>query len=66
MVGVPSANAAIDLVTPGDVDRSYLLFKMLNQQTNVVGGGGDPMPIGKVLSEAQRCTVIEWVRSGAN
>jgi cysteine-rich repeat protein len=66
MVGVPSATAAIDLVTPGDPDRSYLLFKMLNQQTNVVGGGGDPMPIGKVLGEAQRCTVIEWVRSGAN
>ncbi|MCY1060118.1 DUF4215 domain-containing protein [Nannocystis sp. SCPEA4] len=66
MVGVPSTMAAIDIVTAGDVDRSYLLFKLLNQQTNVVGGGGNPMPIGKVLSDAQLCTVIEWVRGGAD
>ncbi|MFZ6184237.1 DUF4215 domain-containing protein [Nannocystis pusilla] len=66
MVGVPSSMATIDIVTAGDVDRSYLLFKLLNQQTNVVGGGGNPMPIGKVLTEGQLCTVIEWVRSGAN
>jgi cysteine-rich repeat protein len=66
MVGVPSTMATIDIVTAGDVDRSYLLFKLLNQQTNVVGGGGNPMPIGKVLTEGQLCTVIEWVRSGAN
>lgn len=65
MVGVPSTMAAIDMVSPDDPDHSYLLFKLLNQQTHVVGGGGNPMPIGKVLSEAQRCTVIEWVRSGA-
>lgn len=66
MVHVPSAVAAINIVTPGDVDSSYLLFKLLNQQDNVIGGGGDPMPIGKVLTDAQRCAVIEWVRSGAN
>ncbi|MDC0721212.1 DUF4215 domain-containing protein [Nannocystis bainbridge] len=65
MVGVPSLMANIDIVTAGDVDQSYLLFKLLNQQTSVVGGGGNPMPIGKVLTEAQLCTVIEWVRSGA-
>jgi cysteine-rich repeat protein len=65
MVGVKAQIASMNLVTAGNIDQSYLLFKVLNQQANVVRGGESPMPIGKVLSDAQKCTLINWVKSGA-
>ncbi len=65
MVGVDAQIAKMKLVTAGDIDHSYLLFKILNQQDNVVRGGEAPMPIGKILSDAQKCTLINWVKSGA-
>ena len=65
MVGVTAQIASMKLVTAGDIDQSYLLYKVLNQQDNVVRGGDSPMPIGKILSDAQKCMLINWVKSGA-
>jgi cysteine-rich repeat protein len=65
MVNVGAQIASMKLVTPGDIDESYLLYKLLNQQSNVVRGGESPMPIGKILTDAQKCAVIDWVKSGA-
>ena len=65
MVNVAAQTAAMDLVTPNNLGQSYLLFKVLNQQGKVVGGRGGPMPLGKSLSAAQTCILINWVKSGA-
>ncbi len=65
MVGVAAATADMLLVAPNDIGHSYLIFKILNQHTSVVGGHGSPMPINKPLSEAQKCMLINWVKSGA-
>ena len=54
------------LVTPNDPGQSYLLLKVLNQQSKVIGGRGSPMPLGKPLSDAQTCILISWIKSGAD
>ena len=64
-VGVGATNADMDRVTAGDVDHSYLLFKILGQQNNVPGGGGSTMPLGSTLTDAQKCLLVNWVKSGA-
>lgn len=58
--------AQFKLVMPGDIDRSYLLYKLLGLQRNVPGGGGGQMPQGDMLSDAEKCLFINWVKSGAN
>ena len=66
MRNVPAQTALLDLVEPANVAQSYLIFKILNQQNKVIGGSGNPMPLGKPLSDAQKCLLINWVRGGAN
>ena len=66
MVGVNSQTAAMKLVTANNIGQSYLIYKVLNQHSKVVGGRGNPMPLGKALSDAQKCMLINWVKSGAN
>ena len=66
MVAVDSATAQMQLVAPGQIDQSYLIYKILNQQSSVPGGYGSPMPVGKPLSDANKCLLINWVKSGAN
>lgn len=65
MVGVDPATAAMKLVAPNDIDHSYVIFKILNQQGSVIGGSGGAMPLGKQLSDAKKCLLINWVKSGA-
>ncbi len=64
--GAAAQMAALPLVSPGEIGASYLVFKILNQQSDAIGGGGLPMPIGKQLSAEHRCAVINWVKSGAD
>lgn len=65
-VGKP-ASADMNLITANDIHKSYLLYKLLNQQTNVPNGGGSQMPLnGQPLVMADLCLVINWIRSGAN
>ena len=65
-VGVSSGQAAgMKLVTAGNVDQSYLIYKLMNQQT-AAGGRGDLMPKGGTkLPDADLCKFIVWVREGA-
>ena len=65
-VGVSSGQAmAMKLVTAGNVDQSYLLYKLMNQQM-AAGGRGDLMPKGgSKLADADLCKFIVWVREGA-
>ncbi|MCS6915095.1 MAG: hypothetical protein RMK29_12295 [Myxococcales bacterium] len=58
--------AQFKLVVPGNIDASYLLYKLLGLQRNVPGGGGGQMPQGDMLSDAEKCLFINWVKSGAN
>lgn len=53
-------------VVPGNPDRSYLLYKLRNLQLKVMNGGGMQMPRGlPPLTDAEFCTMYNWVRSGA-
>lgn len=54
-------------VTASNVDRSYVLFKLLGQQDRVADAisRGSKMPLGASLTDAQICLFINWVRSGA-
>jgi hypothetical protein len=65
-VGVNSGQAmGMKLVTAGNIDQSYLLYKLVNQQT-AAGGRGDLMPKGgSKLPDADLCKFIVWVREGA-
>ena len=66
MVDVMAKDAAMPLVKPGDLNNSYLLYKILNQQNSAIGGRGSPMPLGKPLSDSNKCLLINWVKSGAD
>ncbi len=66
-VNVDSLGASMKLITPNSIDASYLLYKVHGQQANVPNGGGSTMPLGgQPLSDAEKCTLINWVKSGAN
>ena len=65
MVGVTSQTAAMKLATANDSGKSYLIYKVLNQHSKVIGGRGNPMPLGKSLSDAHKCLLINWIESGA-
>jgi hypothetical protein len=64
-VGVSAIGAPLKRVLPNDVHGSYLMWKIMGQQTTV-GGGGNRMPPPDALSTADRCKVINWINSGAN
>jgi hypothetical protein len=65
-VNIDATSALMKRVTPNNVDQSYLLYKILGQHLNVPGGGGGQMPlVGQPLTDAQKCLLINWVKSGA-
>ena len=69
LVDVPSTQAPLPRVTPGDPDRSYLLLKLRGTHLGA-GGSGARMPLagegpGMHLSPAQIETIEAWVRAGA-
>ena len=65
LVGVPSQGAKLPRVTAGDLDASYLLYKILDVTVNAPGGGGEAMPLDGPLTDAQKCVIVNWVKSGA-
>ncbi len=66
MRNVSSLTAQMDLIKPGDIGQSFLIFKVLNQHSKVIGGRGNPMPLGKALNDSQKCQLINWIKGGAN
>jgi hypothetical protein len=63
IVNVPSMeNGALNRVTPGDADNSYLYQKI----TGAAGITGSRMPLGRAaLSQAQLDLVRDWIEAGA-
>lgn len=65
LVGQPSNQAdKMLLVAPGDVEASYLWFKLNNTQKSV-GGSGKRMPPGGALDPADIDVVAQWIADGA-
>lgn len=64
IVGVASHEAPINLVEPGDPDRSYLLLKLVGEHQEV-GGSGAAMPLGDALPDAQIEQIRSWIEAGA-
>ncbi len=65
LVGRPSQQAdKMLLVAPGEVEASYLWFKLNNTQKSV-GGSGKRMPPGGALDPADIEVVAQWIAAGA-
>ena len=60
-----SSTPAMPYVTPGDIDKSYLLYKLTGEQSKVPSGSGGRMPEGSVLLDSDICKFIQWVATGA-
>lgn len=53
-------------VTPGNLDRSYVVYKLLGQQDRVSDSGGAIMPAAGRLSDSDICQFVSWIQAGAN
>ena len=61
-----NSTATMPYVTPNNPDQSYLLYKLRGLQTTVRNGGGAQMPrTGTLLTNAEICTVYNWVLHSA-
>ena len=65
LVGVPATETAMDLVAPGDPDRSWVVHKIYGALCSCAACGG-PMPLAGTLSDAERATIVAWIRAGAD
>ncbi len=62
LVNVPSSEAPLDLVEPGDAENSYLIHK-LEGRVGIVGG---PMPLsGDPLTAEEIAVIRDWIDAGA-
>ena len=66
MVGKKSGQSMLNVVTAGNVDQSYLIYKLMDQHLAMgVGGKGELMPKGGTkLPNADLCKFIVWVKEG--
>ncbi len=66
IVGVPSGDVpAMNYISPGDPNNSYLLHKVLGTHADV-GGDGKQMPLnGAPLSQDKLDTITAWITLGA-
>jgi hypothetical protein len=58
--------ASLNYVTPNNLDNSFLVYKVTGQQAKVQFGGAQMPNNQPPLSATDQCTIINWVRSGAN
>ncbi len=62
LVNIPSVQAALDLVEPGDPESSYLVHKIEAREGIV----GDRMPPGgAALTEDEIAAIRDWISAGA-
>jgi hypothetical protein len=71
VVGVKSQeNPSMDLVTPGDPERSWLVYKIAGDlcrfTCDTTLGCGGQMPFGRRLAEQERALILAWIRDGAS
>lgn len=66
MISKPSTASGMPYITPGNPDRSFMMYKIRGLQTSVRDGGGSQMPKGGVaLTNAEACMVYNWILQGA-
>lgn len=61
LVNVPSTQVALNRVTPGDAENSYLVHKIEGRD----GIEGQPMPVGPSLTNEQIAAIKQWINAGA-
>ena len=71
VVGVKSQeNPSMDLVTPGDPEGSWLVYKISGDLCRFTCdtklGCGGQMPFGQQLAEQERGVILAWIRRGAS
>jgi mono/diheme cytochrome c family protein len=64
VVGASSSQVDMLLVTPGDLEQSYLYRKITNTHSEV-GGSGETMPFDSTLTDEQLHTIRSWIEQGA-
>lgn len=67
LVGKAAAQTTkMPLVTAGDPNKSYLMYKMMGQQAKA-GGSGSLMPLGSPQPQAaaELCKYLVWIQEGA-
>lgn len=64
LVGARSSEADMLLVTPGDIEQSYLYRKLTDTHLDA-GGSGEPMPFDSKLTAEQLATIRRWIEQGA-
>jgi hypothetical protein len=65
LVNVKSSESALNRVSPGAPQSSYLVNKIMGTQ-NQAGGNGGQMPLGgSPLSPAQISLIQQWITQGA-
>jgi len=65
IVNVKSTQSALDLVEPGDPDKSYLYLKLTGAQLSA-GGSGEQMPFQAGQLDAGQLELIRaWIAQGA-
>ena len=65
LVGMPSSELpSMKLVTPGNLDKSYLWHKLEGTQLDV-GGTGVQMPVNRPLDKSERDVIARWITDGA-
>ena len=65
LVGAPSGQARMALVTPGDVGASYLAYKLRGTQADASGSGVQMPRGGAPLDEATLDLIETWIAEGA-
>ena len=64
------ASPSMPFVTPNDLNRSYVMYKVTGQQRNASTDSttaGSTMPLGgPALTHDQLCLLIQWIKAGAN
>ena len=65
LVDAESSQVDMLLVTPGNLEQSYLYRKLTDTQVEV-GGSGDRMPYQTDLTPEQLETIRRWIEQGAN
>jgi hypothetical protein len=65
LLGVPSTEAKLSRVEPGDPEKSYLFHKIMGTHEHA-GGSGERMPVGGALTDAEIAVIERWITACAS